>query len=61
MALLTDTEIKKAIEDGEVEIEPFDEENCLQPASYDMRVGERAIVAKSISLEELRRRQRNCL
>lgn len=56
MALLTDIEIKKAIEDGEVEIEPFDEEHCLQPASYDMRVGERAIVAKSISLEELRRK-----
>lgn len=56
MALLSDEEIKKAIAEGEITIEPFDEKNCLQPASYDMRVGKKALVTKSIGLEELKRR-----
>jgi deoxycytidine triphosphate deaminase len=54
MAILTDGEIKEAIAKGEVEIGPFDEEHGLQPASYDMRLGKRAIITKSVSLEELR-------
>ncbi len=53
MALLSDTEIKQAIEREEIRIEPFDETECLQPASYDVRVGKRAIITKSLSLEEL--------
>lgn len=52
MALLTDAEIKHAIGDGEIGIEPF-EEACLQPASYDVRVGSRAIITKSLTLGEL--------
>jgi len=56
MTLLTRNEIQEAIKDGEIEIDPFDEQECLQPASYDMRVGNRAIVAKSLTLEELRKR-----
>ena len=53
MALLSDTEIKQAIERKEIKINPFDESECLQPASYDIRVGDRAIITKSLSLEEL--------
>ncbi len=53
MSLLTDVEIRQAMAAREIEIEPFDGEQCLQPASYDMRVGSRAVVAKSLTLEEL--------
>lgn len=42
--LLTDKEIKDAIESGELAIEDFSED-CLQPASYDMRLGEEAITS----------------
>jgi len=54
MSLLTDIEIKEAIERGDISIENFEIEKCLQPASYDMRVGKRAIVSKSITLEEFK-------
>ena len=54
MAILTDGEIKEAINKGELEIDPFDEEHGLQPASYDARLGKRAIITKSVSLEELK-------
>ncbi|MEA1964493.1 MAG: dCTP deaminase [Candidatus Aerophobetes bacterium] len=37
--ILVDEEIKKAVDSGEIELSDFSEE-CLQPASYDMRVGE---------------------
>lgn len=53
MALLTDVEIKEILEKNEIAIDPFSEE-CLKGASYDMRLGKRAIVTRSISLEELR-------
>jgi dCTP deaminase len=36
---LVDEEIKKALNDEEIEISDFSEK-CLQPASYDLRVGE---------------------
>lgn len=55
MVLLTDSEIKGAIKKKEIIIEPFDNKYCLQSASYDMRIGKRAIIAKSVSLEELKR------
>lgn len=42
--LLTDKEIKEARESGELIIENFSED-CLQPASYDMRLGEEAITS----------------
>lgn len=54
MSLLTDIEIKEAIERGEISIENFDKEKCLQPASYDMRVGKRAILSRPVSLEEFK-------
>ena len=54
MAILTDGEIKEAIRTGELEIDPFDEEHGLQPARYDMKLGKRAIITKSVSLEELK-------
>jgi len=54
MPLLTYIEIKEAVEKGEISIENFDIEKSLQPASYDMRVGKRAIVSKSITLEEFK-------
>jgi deoxycytidine triphosphate deaminase len=54
MSLLTDIEIKEAIERGDISIENFDTEKCLQPASYDMRVGKRAILSRSVSLEEFK-------
>ncbi len=55
MALLTDIEIREARQRGDLAIEPFDESESLQPASYDLRVGKTAIVAKSVTIEELER------
>lgn len=54
MALLTDIEIKEAIERREIEINPFDEEKCLKGSSYDFRLGKKGIVTRSVSLEELK-------
>lgn len=42
--LLTNGEIKEAIEKGELAIENFSDE-CLEPASYDMRLGNKALVS----------------
>lgn len=42
--MLTDTEIKEAMEKGEIKIENFQKE-MLQAASYDMRVGERMLIS----------------
>ena len=33
MALLADIEIKEAMQRGEIEIDPFDEEKCLRSSS----------------------------
>lgn len=54
MALLTDIEVKEAIGRGEVVIDPFDEKDDLQSCSYDMRLGNRAIITRSVTLEELK-------
>lgn len=54
MAILTDGEVREAIAEGDIEIDPFDEEHGLQPASYDVRLGKKAIITKSVSLEELK-------
>jgi len=53
MALLTDVEIKEAIKNSEIEIDPFDE-RYLKGSSYDLRIGKKGIVSRSITLEELR-------
>ncbi|MHC1610637.1 MAG: dCTP deaminase [Candidatus Methanospirareceae archaeon] len=45
MALLTDGEIKKKISEGVLKIENFSED-CLEPASYDMRLGEQAFKSR---------------
>ena len=36
--ILVDEDIKKAVKSGEIELSDFSEK-CLQPASYDLRVG----------------------
>lgn len=41
--ILVDDEIREAIKAGEIELSDFSEE-CLQPASYDLRVGEEGFV-----------------
>jgi len=52
--LISDKEILQAIKDKEISIEPFSEGN-LEPASYDMRLGDRAIISKTVRLEELKK------
>jgi len=47
MAILSDVEIKKAIESREIEIKPFDEKN-LEPASYDFKFGRVLLAGKGI-------------
>lgn len=52
--LMTDREIKQAIDNGELKIEDF-EPTCLQPCSYDMRIGRWALLSKCehlINVEE---------
>src|SRR5438094_5644762 len=55
MALLTDTGIREALQSGEIVIDPLDEAS-LQPASYDLRLGDRGIITKQVDVEELRKR-----
>src|ERR687883_881372 len=55
MSLMTDTEIRAAITSGAIAIGPLGDEQ-LQPASYDLRLGDRAIVSKSVDIEKLRER-----
>jgi dCTP deaminase len=55
MTLLTDTEIREALTSREIEIDPLLEDS-LQPASYDLRMGGRAIVTKRLDVEKLRER-----
>ena len=42
--LMTDKEIKKAIEDKKLIMKNYSED-CLEPSSYDMRVGNKAVVS----------------
>jgi dCTP deaminase len=53
MALLTDAEIKEALKKDGLEIDPFDDES-IQAASYDMKLGKKAIITRTVSLEELK-------
>lgn len=51
--LLSDVDIRDAINKGEIIIENF-KEDSLQPASYDLRLGKRGLVSKSVSIQELK-------
>lgn len=44
--MLTDAQIREAIEAGELTLDPFDDAS-LQPASYDLRVGKAAFASSS--------------
>ena len=46
--ILTDTEIREGVKSKDIEIVPFDDE-MLQPASYDMRVGRDAAMPSASS------------
>ena len=50
--LMTDGEIKKAIESGRLIIKQFDE-NRLEPCSYDARLGNEALVSRNNELIDL--------
>jgi len=50
---MTDNEIRQAMEKDDITIEPFNEKQ-LQSATYDMRLGKRAIISKTVTLEELK-------
>ncbi|HVL38066.1 MAG TPA: dCTP deaminase, partial [Fimbriimonadaceae bacterium] len=58
VTLLTDTEIRQALASSAIEIDPLSEEN-LQPASYDLRMGNRAIVTRQVDVEQIRDRLQN--
>jgi dCTP deaminase len=55
VTLMTDIEIRDAITSGAIAIGPLDDEQ-LQPASYDLRLGDRAIVTRTVDIEKLRAR-----
>lgn len=55
MALLTDVEIKEAKDRGEIDIDPWDDKS-IQGASYDIKLGKRGIISKSVTIEELRKK-----
>jgi deoxycytidine triphosphate deaminase len=55
VTLMTDTQIRESIASGEIAIEPLADDQ-LQPASYDLRLGDRAIVTKSLDVEKMRHR-----
>ncbi|HEX6701701.1 MAG TPA: dCTP deaminase [Gaiellaceae bacterium] len=50
---MTDTQIREAVEAGQVVVDPLSDDS-LQPASYDLRLGERAVITKSLEIEKLR-------
>lgn len=52
---MTDTQIREALDSGEIVLDPLANEN-LQPASYDLRLGDRAIVTRRVDVEALRQR-----
>ncbi len=53
--MLTDSEIKRSMREGELTLEPF-EETALQPASYDLRVGDQAFASTTKQMVDLRHR-----
>ena len=53
--ILVDTQIREAIEDGHVKLEPF-AETQVQPASYDLRVGSQGISTSSNGVMDVSRK-----
>lgn len=51
--ILTDSQIRKACEIGELKIDPF-EDRQVQPASYDLRVGDQGITSSSKKKVDIR-------
>jgi len=43
--ILTDAQIRETVEKGIIKIDPFDSD-CIQPATYDLRVGEEGLTAE---------------
>lgn len=50
---MTDTEIREALAAGDIELDPLSEES-LQPASYDLRLGDKAIITRSLDIEKVK-------
>ena len=55
MSLLSDREVRSALDGQSIKLDPFNEDG-LKAASYDIRLGKKAIITKSLSLDELRDR-----
>jgi dCTP deaminase len=53
VSILTDSEIREAMSQGALELDPFAADS-LQPASYDLRLGGRALVTRSLDIDNLR-------
>jgi deoxycytidine triphosphate deaminase len=51
--ILTDRQLKEAYERGEIVIDPFDQGH-VQPASYDLRIGEQGITTSGKKVINLR-------
>lgn len=49
---LSDRDIRKALQDGSITISDFDESR-LQPASYDIRLGDKFLVVKDYSVANI--------
>ena len=52
--ILVDTQIKEAIESGDIVIGDFSEK-CLQPASYDMRIGDEGFTSDSKEITDIKK------
>ncbi len=48
MAILSDRDIKKYLEEGKIAIEPLEDEKQIQPSSVDMRLGDEFKVFKVV-------------
>lgn len=54
--LLSDSEIREAMEEGRITIEPFSERN-LERASYDLRIGKWILVSGKVDQIDLERKR----
>ena len=55
LSIMTDSEIREVIEAGDIGLVPM-AELSLQPASYDLRLGDKVLVTKTQDIEKLRKR-----